>query len=290
MRYGDGEQWLGLAVAAGWLLLAVLSTMGRVPRAGRLSRSTLLATGVAAGLFAVQSTVVDAVADRDKIAVPDGPALGWFVAHRTPAATAFFTGITTVGGIAGMVVLAALATLVLWLRGGRREAAVVALAGAGAVLLVQTLKNVYNRPRPPEATRLVVEASYALPSGHALASTAVLGILAAVTVRRLRRPGARVAVVVLAALLAGTIGVSRLYLGVHWLTDVLNGWLVGGAWLALCVAVLLRGPSGPDASDSQGADGRFTSAPSAGPPRPGRGGRAGSPSRRCARRGSGPPA
>jgi undecaprenyl-diphosphatase len=162
------------------------------------------------------------------------------VAHRTLGATVLARGVSDVGGTAGMAVLAALGSLVLWFRRRRWEAGIVVLASAGAGVLVVTLKNVYDRPRPPEATRLIVETNYSLPSGHALGSVVVLGVLAAVAGVVLRGAAARAATVVLAVVVAAVIGLSRLYLGVHWLTDVLDGWLVGGAWLALCVTLLVH--------------------------------------------------
>jgi membrane-associated phospholipid phosphatase len=240
MGFADAEQLLGVALVALWLLAAALSAAGRLPWVGRLSAATLIGTGVAAGLFTLQATVVDAVADPDGISAADAPVLHWLVEHRTPAATATALAVTSVGGTAGMTVLAAVIALVLWFRRRRWEAGVVIVAAAGAGVLVETLKNLYDRPRPPEATRLAVETNYSLPSGHALGSAVVLGIVAAVAVVALRGVAARTTAVVLAVLAVAAIGLSRLYLGVHWLTDVLNGWLVGGTWLALCITLLVH--------------------------------------------------
>ncbi|MCE3554071.1 phosphatase PAP2 family protein [Pseudonocardia sp. RS11V-5] len=240
MRFADTEQVLGVVALVAWALVAALSASGRLPHGRRVSRATLAGTGVAAVLFALQATVVDAVADPDGISAADVPALHWFVEHRSAGATVLALTVSTLGGTASMAVLAAVGTLVLWFRRRRWEAVVVVVASAGAGLLVETLKNVYDRPRPPEATRLAVETNYSLPSGHALGSTVVLGVLAAVAVVVLRSVAVRVAAVVLAVAAVVVIGLSRLYLGVHWLTDVLDGWLVGATWLALCVTLLLH--------------------------------------------------
>ena len=84
----------------------------------------------------------------------------------------------------------------------------------------------------------MTETNPALPSGHALGSIVVLGVLAAVVLLATHRTLLRVAAMAAAALGVLTIGVSRLYLGVHWLTDVVTGWFLGGAWLAVCVTTL----------------------------------------------------
>ncbi|MEK6439052.1 phosphatase PAP2 family protein [Pseudonocardia sp. T1-2H] len=156
---------------------------------------------------------MDAVADPDGISAADVPLLHWTVANRSLAATAPALAGTTLGGTTGMAVLATVAAVVLWLRRRRWEAGVVIVTAAGAGVLVETLKNFYDR---------------------------VLGILAAVAVVVLLDRTARTVAVVLAATLVVAIGLSRLYLGAHWLTDVLDGWLVGATWLALCVTLLLH--------------------------------------------------
>jgi undecaprenyl-diphosphatase len=240
MRVADAEQWLGVVVVAAWLLVAGLSAAGRLPRAGRLRRSTLIGTGVAAGLFALQASVVDAVADPGGISAADQPTLQWMVAHRSPAATAFFQAVAAAGGTLGMAVVATAAVAVLWVRRRLLDGAVLAVAATGAELLVNVLKNFYDRPRPPDLTKLGPETNYSLPSGHALGSVVVLGAVTAVVVLAVRRPVVRAAVVTVGTLAVLTIGLSRLYLGVHWLTDVLDGWLVAGTWLALCVTFLVH--------------------------------------------------
>jgi undecaprenyl-diphosphatase len=147
-------------------------------------------------------------------------------------------GVSVVADTPGMAVLAIIAAVLLW-RGRRRpEAAVVLAAAIGAALLVDGFKRLYGRVRPPAAEQLMIETNPALPSGHALGSIVVLGVLAAVVVLATRRTVLRVAAVAVAALGVLTIGVSRLYLGVHWLTDVVTGWFLGGAWLAVCVTTL----------------------------------------------------
>lgn len=169
----------------------------------------------------------------------DQPVLDWFVAHRTGWATTVATLLAAAGGTVAMTAVAATAVLVLLWRRRWWPAAVVAVASAGAGLLVLGFKQLYRRLRPPQADQVIHYQGYALPSGHAMGTTVVLGVVVAVIVLGARPLAAKVATVAAASVLALLVGVSRLYLGAHWLTDVVTGWLLGGAWLAVAVTVLM---------------------------------------------------
>jgi membrane-associated phospholipid phosphatase len=96
----------------------------------------------------------------------------------------------------------------------------------------------FARPRPLLWPRLIQETSYGFPSGHALGSIVLYGFLAYLLVRRY--PGQGRSIYGMAAGLIGAIGFSRLYLGVHYPTDILAGYAVGWLWLMVCVFVLQR--------------------------------------------------
>ena len=242
MIYSDAELWLGFVLLAVWAASAVLAgcPAGRRWVAGRGWRPApaLVGTGLASGLFTAQAAVVDSVADRGPLARLDGPVLDSFVAVRAGPATTVMEKASALGGSAGMWTVAVVVAVGLWWAGRRREAISVLIASAGAELLVSGFKHLYGRLRPPQSVQLTPESSYSLPSGHSLVSIVVLGILAAVSWRLTRSIVLRVSAAVVATGLVALIGVSRLYLGVHWLTDVLTGWLLGAAWLALCVTGL----------------------------------------------------
>jgi membrane-associated phospholipid phosphatase len=160
----------------------------------------------------------------------DGAVQAWLLAHQSPLLHTIFLWITRLGGIMGMRVLALVGAVYLWFHGHRRVAAGVLVVPAVAIMLFNVVKRIYARPRPPGLGGLV-DSSYSFPSGHATASAAVCCTLAYV----LWREGfigqwTALAFAVLAPLL---VGASRLYLNVHWATDVLGGWSVG-----LFVAVL----------------------------------------------------
>jgi len=165
----------------------------------------------------------------------DVDVLDWLVEHRTGWLTTVARVVTNVGSPTGMVVLALVATAVSVKRSSPRPWLPIVIAIVADVVQSQ-LKPVFGRDRPPIATRLVNEASFAFPSGHAAMAMTVLGtiaVLAPSLLGRRRVRGVRVVLVVAALLVGG----SRLYLGVHWMSDVLGGALLGGAFAALVAAV-----------------------------------------------------
>lgn len=238
MWFADVAEALAASAAGMWILAAVLW----IARPGLLPagiRRVLPVAGLPILLWSAQAEIVDGIADRHGDAPGDLTVWTWFVDHRSPVATWLMKAVTTAGGTLGMTALAVAATLVLALRRQWFAAGAVAGATIGSGVLTSTFKDLYDRQRPPVAERLMTETNPSLPSGHALTSTVVLGIIVAVVFPALRRLVARVAVVSVAAVAVAAIGISRLYLGVHWASDVLVGWLLGGTWLAVCVTVLM---------------------------------------------------
>ena len=148
----------------------------------------------------------------------------WVLAHQAPLASQIFRWITMLGGITGMRVLAVAGAAYLWYRGRRRVAAGVVIAPVVADILFHVVKPLYARPRPLGLGGLV-DSSYSFPSGHATVSAAVCCTLAYVLWREGLMSGR--AALVLAALVPLLVGGSRLYLNVHWATDVLGGWCAG---------------------------------------------------------------
>jgi undecaprenyl-diphosphatase len=166
----------------------------------------------------------------------DASVLGESLEARTPELTAAATAVTEMGSTVSMAVLAGLVGV--WLLRRRRIVDALYVVGtmSGAALLFTGIKRLLDRPRPPEVDRLVTVANESLPSGHATMAVTVLGSLVVLAWPRRTVP-ARVAMVVGVVAWAGAVGLTRIYLGVHWFSDVLAGWLVGGAWLAVCTAV-----------------------------------------------------
>jgi membrane-associated phospholipid phosphatase len=243
MWFADIGERIAWSVVALWALVATVVLATRRTALGRLVPAevrtpVLVGAGATSVLLVAQAAVVDRVADLGVPGLADRDVWAWFVDHRAGPVTFVMKAITVVADIPGMAVLAIIAAVLLWRSRRRPEAAVVLAAAIGAALLIDGFKRLYGRVRPPAAERLMIETNPALPSGHALGSIVVLGVLAAVVVLATRSILLRVAAVATAALGVMTIGLSRLYLGVHWLTDVVTGWFLGGAWLAVCVTTL----------------------------------------------------
>lgn len=234
--------WLLVACWLGWLLAPVLIrrwTPGP-PYPPARNRAVAAGVGLAVTLNLAQAAVLDSVEDRTGVSRIDRPLLSWLLAQRSADLTPVAKAVSAVGSPATWTVVSVL--VVLWSGWRRRwlDAALVGCAGAGAVVLVSGVKEILRRPRPPVADHLVLETNQSLPSGHALGSVVVLGVLVVLVLRRVAHPAVRICLPAAAALAVCLIGWSRLYLGVHWGTDVLAGWLLGGAWLATCVTLLRR--------------------------------------------------
>ncbi len=163
------------------------------------------------------------------------------VEHRDPMATTVAVVITDVGSTLTMGVLAAAGVIVAWSTRRWLTGALVMAVAVGAGALVRAIKVAVGRDRPPVAQRLVTAINQSFPSGHALASAAILGVLAVAALTVLTGHRTRRAVLIAAVVLPGAIGVSRIYLGVHWASDVLGGWGIGVTWLLLCRTLVALG-------------------------------------------------
>ncbi len=112
------------------------------------------------------------------------------------------------------------------------------VAWAGGEILNQLLKQLFARPRPIFADPLQTAANYSFPSGHAMFSAIAYGVLAYFVLLGLKHRWQRIAVIVGTLLLVLLIGLSRLYLGVHYFSDVVAGYAAGGAWLSVCITAM----------------------------------------------------
>jgi undecaprenyl-diphosphatase len=163
---------------------------------------------------------------------------------RSPGLTRVMSVLTWLGNGATLVGVAVVAAAVLIAIRQRVPALFVAASALGAGALNALLKIAFSRPRPLLMSHLAHAGGYSFPSGHAMAGAAIYGALAVVAVRRF--PERRWWVVAPCVLLVAAIGVSRVYLGVHFPSDVIAGWAVGASWpIWLGPLLLARSSIGP---------------------------------------------
>jgi undecaprenyl-diphosphatase len=179
------------------------------------------------------------VVAHDEMATVDPHVETWVVAHRVGWLTSAMKGVTWLGSTAVLIPLAvAVGALFLWRRRDWRPAALLGAAIGGSIALYDIAKPWVGRPRPPAADRIGVAVSgWSFPSGHAAQAVAVWAMLAVIfgASGGLRR----ILVWIGAVLVVLVVGASRLYLGAHWLSDVLGGYALGALWFSVLMAVLL---------------------------------------------------
>ncbi|WP_029252467.1 phosphatase PAP2 family protein [Paraoerskovia marina] len=185
----------------------------------------------AAGFFGL----LDAVTEQDDLFVVDSPVLEWLAENRTPAMTDVMTFVTNAfGPLVLPIVVLAVSLLYAWRTGSWWDPAVLTGAMILASGLSVVLKLLVGRPRPPDEYMSVpgFETSFSFPSGHTIgASTLVL--VAGYLIWHRRHGGVRLALwAVASVVIIGLVGGSRLYLGYHFVTDVLAG---------ICVSVVVLG-------------------------------------------------
>ncbi len=211
---------------------------------------TLIALVSAVALL-VFADVGEDVAERSTTQV-DNAISAWFVGHQNPLLYKIALVATWVGSPAVMVLLAIAAGVWFYGRAGRRKAGVVVAAPAVGGLLSGLIKILYGRARPAGAA-LLDERTYSFPSGHAATSAAVVVTLCYVLARE-RMISWPVAIVIGGGVPL-VVGLTRLYLNVHWTTDVVGGWTVGLFVAAMSAALYewLRRIAPPAASEAGAA-------------------------------------
>lgn len=210
----------------------------RVPPAVTVPAKVALAVAVAA--LAAFGGLVDGVTEHADLASYDPGVTAWVSTVRLPGLTFVFELATTVGSEVSIGVLSAL-TLV-WLlvvrRDRHRSFLFAASMGVAAVLTVG-IKHLLGRHRPADAFVVgPVDTGYSFPSGHTLFSTVFLGALVMLVAWPAVGRRGRIMAVIAWFLASASIGASRVYLGYHWVTDVLASWALALMVLGLAVAVL----------------------------------------------------
>jgi undecaprenyl-diphosphatase len=212
------------------------------PIAGTVTRLRGIPALVAAPvvtLCAVSTALLaEGVREHGDLSTQDPSVTAWFVHARTPLLNATAQVVTMVGSEPAIGILTLL--VVTWLIVSKRawnSAAVVAVSMAVSAVLIKGLKLLMERPRPPAPDVLgPLDSSFAFPSGHTLYSTVFFGLVAGLLLARTQVRTQRVLIVLGWVVASAVVGVSRLYLGYHWLTDVVASWTLAVAVLACAAA------------------------------------------------------
>jgi undecaprenyl-diphosphatase len=168
----------------------------------------------------------------------DDAVMRWIAAHQYKGLQTAALEITSLGTgtVVGMIVL--IAGLFLWLNSHKHSAILLMAATLGGLVLDNLMKSGFNRPRPHIFAWGTYAMSSSFPSGHAMSSAIVYGTVAYLAARLQQNVASRILTLTLAALIIFLICFSRLYLGVHYPSDVAAGVLIGLAWAAFCMAIL----------------------------------------------------
>jgi undecaprenyl-diphosphatase len=181
--------------------------------------------------------VYDNVVDEAGLANLDKPTLAFMEQLRSPGLDSFVTGFTNIGGGIGMPILASVLTAwLIWT--SRTWRPLILIGGAAAVSTTATTlgKKLIGRNRPDHADAVPpFENSPSFPSGHTLNTTVVIALVVYLACLQVKRTAARIGMIAAGVIFIVAMGMSRVYLGHHWMTDVIIGWLLGLAWVAIVI-------------------------------------------------------
>ncbi|ARF17337.1 phosphatase PAP2 family protein [Sporosarcina ureae] len=169
----------------------------------------------------------------------DEPIIDFVQGAESPGVTSIMKLFTTIGSTTSVVLLALLILGVLVWKKHRAQAVLFAIALAGTGILNQVLKFVFKRERP-DFHRLIDISGYSFPSGHTMMAFSFYTILAYIVWRNVVNSGSRVAIIFLATMMIIMIAVSRIYLGVHFPSDIVGGVLASSVWLFASIAFYQR--------------------------------------------------
>jgi len=214
-----------------------------------------LRLGVGALLLVAAAWLLGAIAEdvatNDRLTVLDVEVARWLRAHATPEVTRWMLLVTDLHSTIAVSCYAAIVAAALAWHRQWRHLATVFVCVAGGLTLNVLMKLAFHRARPVLDDPLLTLTSYSFPSGHVAGSTLMYGLIVAWAFTRTRRPLVRAAIVVAAAGAVALVAYTRMYLGVHFLSDVAAALAEGVAWLALGLGALTafwdRAPLAPSA-------------------------------------------
>ncbi len=175
---------------------------------------------------------------ENEFAVLEQLLLRWIAGLHNPVNDAIMLFFTRIGGFMGIGVFLIVLAAVLLYYGYRLLTLGVALAGIGGMIINYGLKTAFQRARPTVFPSPFELNSYSFPSGHAMISLVGFGIAAFVAIRLLKRRSWKIGILLLGVVSTVLVGLSRVYFGVHFPTDILGGYIAGSAWLMVCILAI----------------------------------------------------
>jgi membrane-associated phospholipid phosphatase len=182
------------------------------------------------------AALIDSVAEKDVLVRRDLALANWFHLNGTPLGDRLFVIVSFVGSPVAMAILFVAMVAFFWRRKRPTLLTAWVLSYVGGTVLDFAMKEIIRRPRPEFAALFLHGTSWSFPSGHSMGSLIGYSMLAytIIHVRPVKNRAAQVAIWAAAAVMVALIGFSRLYLAVHFLSDVVAGYALGALWLAVC--------------------------------------------------------
>jgi undecaprenyl-diphosphatase len=199
-----------------------------------ITAALLVSLGVAIGTIVLFAWIANEMGECDTVRFDDN-VRSFVHSFASPAMTRFMFAMSWIGATGMMIILAAAVVLFL-MKKWNRALGWLLVTMAGATMLEITLKQVFHRARPVAFFGHLPH-SYSFPSGHSLFSFCFYGVMAGFINARVRSTWVRIVVWTIAATMAALIGISRIYLGVHYPSDVVAGYLAGAIWVSTMIMV-----------------------------------------------------
>ncbi len=204
-------------------------------RAGRLS----LWLGGAAFALLIFVRITRELIEGD-VSAADNAILHAVIRMRTPWLTVSAIDVTALGSITLVVLFSVFTLVVLLVLRDRMGALQLLAASAGAGILTLATKEIIERIRPDQSQQLIMVSGFSYPSGHSVSTSALYLTIAIIGCRHVQQSGARATIFLAVSIVVIIIGASRVYLGVHYATDVVSGFSLGTAWALVLAGVFAR--------------------------------------------------
>ncbi|WP_201511399.1 phosphatase PAP2 family protein [Psychrobacter alimentarius] len=208
-----------------------------IKKAGFLSIVLIIGLRIALLLIWLFSQLAENVLE-DRLERFDSSAIGFFETLQTSTLDVMYTSVTHMGSVWFVACLSAAVILFLWFKARDKWATlffIIAVGGTGA--LTWLLKQIYERGRP-SINEAIDAIGFSFPSGHSMGSLVFYGFLIYLVIRSRQNKVIKISLSIVLGLLVLLIGTSRIYLGAHFPSDIIAGYIAGTIWLTLCILVL----------------------------------------------------